>query len=161
MILANSYLLPPHLAPHLVLQSCHSQAPPTLHLLSAHTVATIFILGSRVPHNSVPHHSPPTLPSTHSSSTSPALATRLYLPSASAAFCLLPFVPLFLPFLPSLFLFIQILSLLRGLWKLAFSVVPASENEQVTYFPTIAVFSCKTASYPPSPILVFKDHCAL
>lgn len=44
MTLAYLYLPPIHLLPHSVLQSGRSQAPPTLHLLSAHTVITILRL---------------------------------------------------------------------------------------------------------------------
>ena len=114
MTLAYSYLHPPHLVVHGVLQSLFTGASlpssPRCSRCGRHlqlaVSESLVVWSTSLPSDFAP---------AHCSSMSPALVTWRYPPLDSDAFCLLPFMPFFPPFLPSLFLFIRIPSLLRGL----------------------------------------------
>lgn len=150
MTLAYSYLPPLLLVPPGVVQSGSSQAPPTLHLLSAHAVITIFSLGFL--YRLSPHHSLPVWPSTHSSSMSPALAAQWHPPSASVPSACSPLCLCSCSFSRLYFFFSKFHHFFEVWWKLAFSVVPESENKQVAHFLMVAVFSVATL---PATLEVF------
>lgn len=146
MTLAYSCLLPPLWS---CTESCRMVAPNASHPPSPLFSHCCHHLQLGIPES--PTVRPTSLPTTLPLTAPPHAQLWLHgctqhRPQMPSAF---PFLPLLLPFsLLSFFLF-KSHHFFEVWWKLAFYVVPASENKQVTDFPTNAVFS--VAKLPAAP----------
>lgn len=151
MTLSYSYLLPSPSGPSRVLQRGRSPVPPTLLLLFAHTILTIFCLGSETLLKFASALTPRRL---CLFVTAPPRA-QLW-PHCRGGIRHLPRMPLLLPLclcscrFSSDSLFIQIPSLLRGLVETC--LLWGTCNDGCRFL------SSRTAGHPLNPLLVLKAH---